>query len=179
MSALTVVSKMGSGLFLNLLVVLALGSTLVPAAHGQLYECDGRWTNKPCAGKVAREIAATSRPEKPVEKSTSAIGKAPEPLAPRYSLIRKLKKLNDEYVERGIPSLNEAELDGFESLCLDRSKPFVDCQSSFNEISNRLRELELTREANDLAAERNEIEQQKLDRRTGIQREGSTEEPVG
>jgi len=136
----------------------------------QIYECDGRWTNKPCAGVVGRSMEEVANPAPPAVRVTPSSERAPEPLAPRYSLIRKLKKLNDEYTDRGVTGLNDSEIDGFESLCLDRARPFLDCQSAFDEHSNRLRELELTREANDLAAERNEIEQQKANQLTGTQR---------
>ncbi|MFM1847856.1 MAG: hypothetical protein RL417_1330 [Pseudomonadota bacterium] len=135
------------------------------AGAAQIYECSGRWTNKPCDGDVGRMIEEVSRPEPPQQASPVPGSPAPEPLAPRYSLIRKMKKLNDEYITRGVPGMDDAELDGFEALCLDPERPFVDCQNAYNEKSSRLLDLELAREANDLAAERNTIEQQKIDDR--------------
>jgi len=136
---------------------------LCQGAHAEIYECNGKWTNKPCDGQVSRSLEEIDRPERVAPSSSERLETSPEPLAPRYSLIRKLKKLSKDYVGRGVPSLSDTEIDGFESLCLDRSRPFVDCQSAFDEHATRLRNLELAREANDLAAERNVIEQQKAD----------------
>lgn len=133
------------------------------AAAAEIYECDGKWTNKPCNGQIARSLEEVSRPEQSGSSTPALAATPPEPLAPRYSLIRKLKKLRDEYLGRDVPSLSDTEIEGFESLCLDRSRPLVDCQSTYNEYSSRLRDMELAQEANDLAAERNVIEQQKAD----------------
>ena len=133
-------------------------------ALGEIYNCGGVWTNTPCPGaadqmlpEISRAVRAPASPRSEDSASTSQ-----EPLAPRYSLVRKLKKLNREYLDRGSNGLNKTEIDGFESFCLDRSHPFVDCQSLFDEHSKRLRELEIAKESNDLLAERNEIEQRKL-----------------
>lgn len=136
---------------------------LSQAAAAEIYECDGKWTNKPCNGHIVRSLEEVSRPERSDSSAPDLVATPPEPLAPRYSLIRKLRKLSDEYLGRGVPSLSDTEIEGFESLCLDRSRPLVDCQSAYNEYASRLRDLELAQEANDLAAERNVIEQQKAD----------------
>lgn len=140
-----------------------LALLICQTARADIYECNGKWTNKPCDGQASHSIAEITRPERRRASVPELVGTPPEPLAPRYSLIRKLKKLNQEYVDRGAPRLGDTEIEGFESLCLDRTRPLVDCQSAFNEHATHLRDLELAQEANDLAAERNIIEQQKAD----------------
>jgi hypothetical protein len=150
-------------LIVSTIRILFLILCLCQVASAEIYECNGKWTNKPCDGEIGRSLEEIERPEPSVSTRPEIVGTPPEPLAPRYSLIRKLKKLRNEYTGRGMPSLSSTEIDGFESLCLDRSRPFVDCQSAFDAHATRLRDLELAREANDLAAERNVIEQQKAD----------------
>ena len=143
---------------------LAACMTLMPALGAtQVYRCEGTWTNNPCAGTPEATLPVISRSAREITSASLTPSPSSEPLAPRLSLVRKLKKLNREYIDRGSPGLNATEIESFESLCLERSRPLVDCQTSFTEHSKRLLDLELAKEANELAAQRNDIEQQKVD----------------
>jgi len=144
-------------------VVVAGLLTVIQRGEAQVYRCEGTWTNRPCSGAQEEKLPQISRSAPASTVSNPTPDLPPEPLAPRLSLVRKLKKLNRDYLDRGSPGLNTTEIESFESFCLERTRPLVDCQTSFNEHSRRLLDLELAKDANELAAQRNDIEQQKAD----------------
>jgi hypothetical protein len=157
---------------LSLLVAL-MGAAGSNAAHADIYQCDGKWTNRPCEGETQKTLKEVSRepsartllPEvsaEPASDQNSSANTALEPLAPRTELVRKLRKQSDEYKRKGGVSLSSAQLDGFRRSCEDRSKPYSDCLAAFNEQSEKLTTLNQKQEQLGIDQKRNEIEEDKV-----------------
>jgi len=146
-------------------VLLLIGAM---TAEAEIYKCDGQWTNKPCAGRVEEKLDEVVRPGIPADPGATPTTPT-EPLAPRYAIVRRLRKMNEEFRSRSGVTLSRAELELFEDRCTDRAVPFAECQDAFNTHTARLKELSLQAEENDIAQEKNDIERSRL---TGIPAEG-------
>jgi hypothetical protein len=122
----------------------------VSVAHSEIYQCDGKWTNKPCAGAIEKTIhesagqAADAGGEPveaaPVEEAVKPGEEALEPLAPRYALTRKLRKTNKEFSQKHNVSLTKEELHAFDERCTKRETPFSQCQAEHDAYVRKLNE---------------------------------------
>jgi hypothetical protein len=138
------------GIGYHLLLVALAAAT---PASAEIYQCDGKWTNKPCGGTIERtmhekvdpQAALPGLEEMVAEQSPpqNVVPEAPnsEPLAPRYSLARKLKKLNKDFTEDHGVSLTKEEVRAFEERCTRRETPFSQCQSEYDVFAQRLNAL--------------------------------------
>ena len=161
-------------LLLGLLLAgqLLVAITSLSVAHADIYQCNGKWTNRPCEGETQKVIKEVTR-EPSVDRMLSApaeitseenapANSALEPLAPRTELVRKLRKQSDDYKRKGGVSLSNAQIDGFRRSCEDRSKPYTECLAAFNDQSGKLTALNQKQEELGIDQKRNEIEEDKV-----------------
>jgi hypothetical protein len=121
----------------------------VSHAFSEIYECDGKWTNRPCDGAIERTMPERSQPDidqadidqesqvKANEANNQAI-KVEEPLAPRYALTRRLRKYSKEMTQKHNLSLTKEEMKSFEDRCHKRETPLAKCQSEYDQFVQRL-----------------------------------------
>lgn len=111
-----------------LLITLSLGATSVSA---EIYNCDGKWTNRPCKGVIERsleEVEPETRGDKP--KSDASTQQSSEPFAPRYEALRKLKKTSDTLTKSGKIGASRGEYETVRKLCMDREKTNAQCKEA-------------------------------------------------
>jgi hypothetical protein len=137
-----------TGITFIAVALTALQITLVGTAQCEIYQCDGKWTNKPCSGAIERtmhesaEVVVDAGGE-PVEAEEKEEAAKPgdivlEPLAPRYALARKLRKTSRDFsLKHGI-SLTKEQLSDFDERCTKRETPFAQCQAQFDGYVQKL-----------------------------------------
>lgn len=121
---------------------------LPPSARAEIYQCDGKWTNLPCDGSISKTLPESISAQKnddqedavepPQEVSSSESGGTQEPLAPRYSLVRRLRKTSRDFYLKHKISLTKDELNAFEERCMKRETPLDQCQSQYDAFVQRL-----------------------------------------
>jgi hypothetical protein len=134
---------------------------VVLPAQAELHQCEGVWTNAPCAGAVEKSLGAevvsapgsipSSRDDR--EQDGPAVATTREPLAPRLELIRNLRKLNDGSRRAGQKTLSNSQLEQHKVQCNDLTKPYADCLATFNSLSAQLAELNKKQEGNNVVVE--------------------------
>lgn len=133
------------------------------SAAADIYQCNGQWTNKPCDGAVENRIeekAYVSEAPKPSGKGElSKDGDVP--YADRLRAIRDLNKLNEQSTRQNKVGLSGVELRLAKDTC--EKQPYTDCQRTVQELSAKLAQLKMQKEANELADNRNKIEAAKLE----------------
>lgn len=129
--------------------ILALGAGalfVVPSLHAEIYQCDGKWTNRPCEGAIERTMHESSGDEVEIDPAEALQNNAEEkkeistgdPLAPRYSISRKLKKLSKDLMQKYQIGLSKEELRAFEAQCIETGVTIAQCQSKYDEVAQRL-----------------------------------------
>lgn len=135
---------------------------LASNAEAELKKCNGTWTNLACDAPVQDTMAESKRSAAPkiidIDAGSSSSSAVLEPLAPRLELIRKLKKVSDEYRTKGGHFLSREELDAFRRGCEDRTRPFSECLGEFNNQQNKLVSQNQKKEELNQNSNRNEIE---------------------
>lgn len=124
---------------------------IVPSLSAEIYQCDGKWTNRPCEGEIERTIhektsvvvedGGSNDAAETVSETAADDGKkdvALEPLAPRYSISRRLKKLSKELTQKYQIGLTKDELHAFEERCINRENTLAQCQSEYDVLAQRL-----------------------------------------
>jgi hypothetical protein len=161
--AQTMITALRSVLFL--LVVVALPLT----ALGEIYECDGRWTNVPCKGKTTRTVEAASKRKVMTPEQARSLGD-------KRSLFHEL---NMKAIKASRDFDLRFDLKEIERVCLEPFSSLEECrmltESADNRISEKITESKqlaeqrrlaeaqeesnkLQQEANDIAIEHNNIE---------------------
>lgn len=134
-------------------------------AQAQIYNCSGRWTNKPCSGEVRRILEEQGNDT--TEAHSSDPGKS-EKSSLFHKLTMKAIKARREFNI-------ESDLSDVESLCFTPQTTVSLCREEIDkqeqeldqriaqerELAAQQRVVELQQEANKLARERNEIEAKK------------------
>lgn len=134
----------------------------VSAVWADVYQCDGKWTNKPCDGQVAKKLVET---EQGLETVDPARGEKRSLL---HELTMKALKARDDYQIR-------TDLASAQNTCTKPGISLEQCQTTAQKIdkdldekidraaklANKKKQLELQQEANRLQAERNKIEDNK------------------
>jgi len=115
-----------------LLVTLLLGASSVSA---QIYNCDGRWTNRPCKGVVERALEEVKPSEEvkgnePKRERSTSPQHSSEPFAPRYDALRQLKKTSDNLTKSGKIGASRGEYETVRKLCMDREKTNAQCKEA-------------------------------------------------
>jgi hypothetical protein len=135
------------------------------AAQAQIYNCSGKWTNKPCSGEVLRTLEEQSN-DAPGAHSSDP-GKSE-----KSSLFHKLTM---KAIEARREFKIDSDLSYLESLCFTPQTTVSVCREEIGkheqeldkriakerELAAQQRAVELQQEANKLAQERNEIEAEK------------------
>ena len=132
-------------------IISLIASTLlfiVPSLHAEIYQCDGKWTNRPCDGAIERtmhesagneiEMDPAEEHQKNAEEKKETQTSAADPLAPRYSISRKLKKLSKDLMQQHQIGLTKEELRAFESHCIEDGVTIAQCQAKYDEVAQRL-----------------------------------------
>lgn len=130
------------------MLFLLLTQAFVTSAQAEIYQCDGKWTNRPCDGAVERTLPEsalvntspeeTSESENQAEEPSKDDSPALEPLAPRYSLVRRLKKFNRDFSLKHKISIPKEEVRAFEERCMKRETPFDRCEADYDNFVKRL-----------------------------------------
>ena len=145
-------------------IFFLLSCFVVRAASAEVYECDGKWTNKPCPGKVTKSIEELGS-SAPIDESTKL-------LRQKTSMLHELRMKNLQARENFDIRY---ELGAVESFCLKTLTSLEDCDkkvkdadaeldkkiSSASLLASQKRSIELQEEANRLQQERNKIEEEK------------------
>lgn len=124
-----------------LICILLFGSQ---SAFAEIYQCDGKWTNRPCDGAIERTLheksvivdASEDSGEIPNTQKSKVV--VEEPLAPRYALTRRLRKFSKEMSQKHNLSLTKEELIAFDEKCTKRETPLQQCQSEYDAYVQRL-----------------------------------------
>lgn len=121
-------------------IPLLLASLVTTSATAEIYKCNGQWTNRPCNGVVEKKFDEITE-TKPSRTSTTVPTEAaaPEPFAPRYEAIRKLKKESDTLIKAGKIGASRGEYEAVKKLCMERARPFAECKEA---VSSTLAALE-------------------------------------
>ncbi|MCO6432179.1 MAG: hypothetical protein J5J00_15080 [Deltaproteobacteria bacterium] len=134
---------------LLLIAIFVIGLACSPV-DAEIYNCEGKWTNKPCSGAIEESIAEVTRPESQVELPPSdqpiiIDATKPKPTEPptldltqRLELERRIKKSNDKAKQEGKKHLSRDEIEKITRICRDTSKPLKECQSVVNKSEKRL-----------------------------------------
>ncbi len=133
-----------------ILFYFIFATSFVPSLSAEIYQCDGKWTNRPCEGAIERTIhektsvdtsdeadgsdGAEPAKEAPVVEDKKDL----EPLAPRYSVARRLKKLSKDLTQKYQIGLSKEELRAFEERCINRENTLAQCESEYDVLSQRL-----------------------------------------
>ena len=132
------------------LLVAMSGLALLPlSVEAEIYQCDGKWTNLPCDGSIQKTLPESSSikvddeeaegdEKAPAEEAKESSSSVLEPLAPRYSIVRKLKKTNRDFFLKHKITLTKDELHNFEVRCMKRETPLDECQSQYDDFVQRL-----------------------------------------
>lgn len=130
-----------------LLVTMSCLTLLLASAEAEIYQCDGKWTNLPCDGSIQKTLPESSSikvddeqgdEKAPAEEAKEGDSAVLEPLAPRYSIVRKLKKTNRDFFLKHKITLTKDELHNFEVRCMKRETPLDECQSQYDSFVQRL-----------------------------------------
>jgi hypothetical protein len=135
-------------------------------AQAQVYNCDGRWTNKPCAGNIAGVI-----------KEEPAVSKVPSAAAELSEKKSILHELNMRAIDVKRKYALRYDVGEVEKLCYQEGTSLVECRAVAARMTDRIdrkvadltlveaqeRANRLQEEANKLRQERNEIEANKPD----------------
>ncbi len=139
---------------------LSLGIALLSyqsAAYAELYECDGKWTNKPCNGDVTRSIEESGSAA-PADEATKALREKTSLL---HDLRMKEIKAREQYdIQYDISSV--------EKFCLSQESSIEDCskriESARTALDKRIAtegSLAAQRRANQLQDEANKLQEQR------------------
>lgn len=129
-----------------------LAFAIPSGASAEIFLCDGKWTNSPCAGSVEHQIKEIKAPSEPpsTNQEIPSAGIQPaykeEPLADRYALARKLRKINDSFRSKGDVFYTQSEVKGYSDMWLDRNKPYSECVKEFTSLTDKLIQLNNERE---------------------------------
>lgn len=145
-------------------IIFILLCGLIHPAFAEVFECEGKWTNKPCSGKVTRSIEEAGS-STPVDEGTK--------------LLRDKTGLLHEVRMKALSAKENFdiryELGAVENFCLKTASTLDECDKKVKEADSELdkkisaastlasqkRNIELQEEANRLQQERNKIEQEK------------------
>lgn len=119
--------------------VLIVLFAVLPAS-AEIYNCDGKWTNKPCEGKTIQVLK-----EKPL--SEGSLGK-PE-MDQKIALLAKFKRANTESEKKyGI----FVDYPPIEEFCLKDETPLLECEEKLDKatraLSNKIAERERAKKSN-------------------------------
>ncbi len=141
-----------------LFILFFLAQLFQQNAQAQLFECEGKWTNKPCNGKVEKELSVK-------EEKTGIVGISSNPDRAKKSslyhelMMKSVKAKNDFQIE--------TNLDQAEDKCLKGDYTLEECQTqidSYNkELDSKIHKaeiLKLKKEEVQLQKERNKIAQE-------------------
>lgn len=148
----------------NVIIVSTFVALLPTGALAEVYECDGKWTNKPCTGSISRSIEETgsAAPADPavklVREKTSALHEL------RMRTVRLREEINLSF-----------DISGVEDFCLKEPSSLEECRQKIAEsqktldersvaasaVSAQQRSIKLQEEANSIQRERNRIEAEK------------------
>jgi len=149
---------------LKLFTFLAINLILLRSAFAEVYECDGKWTNRPCSGAVT--------------KSLEEIGSSAE-VDEHIKLAREKTSLLHDVRMKALRAREDFdlryEITPLEKFCLTASTTLEECQKRIKEadaeldqkiasassLASQKRSLELQEEANRLQEERNRIEKER------------------
>ncbi|HQH26721.1 MAG TPA: hypothetical protein PLP17_04930 [Oligoflexia bacterium] len=136
--------------FLSLIFILCFSAP----ASAQIFECDGRWTNRPCSGKVEGMVEEVKPEQAPVEDSGLS-----EKKALYHDLNMKTIEAKRRYNLR-------FDLAAVQQLCFQQQSTLDECRKEIQAMEDRIdakiglasqeRANELQNEANRLQQEKNE-----------------------
>jgi hypothetical protein len=146
--------------------IVLSGLVAVAPVAAEIHECEGKWTNLPCAGAAPqRAIPERERALVPVAEQppadrgappladgavtrqkgdgVSSTGASPkptprEPLSPRYDAMRKLKKFNNELKQSKQQPLTSSEIDRINSFCVDLTNTLAECETKIEAAKSSL-----------------------------------------
>lgn len=145
---------------------IAAGGMILIAipVSAEVYECDGKWTNKPCQGSITRSL----------EESGSTVA-----VDPAVKLVREKTSLLHDVRMKVIGARNDFDLrydiEPVETFCLKTNSTLEQCREKITkaeeDLERRLanvsaaaaqrRAIELQEEANRIQQERNRIEEKR------------------
>lgn len=125
---------------LALIPFFIVSLAMVSLAHAEIYNCDGKWTNKPCDGNATQVLK-----EKPL--SADVITKSD--LDQKIAQLAKFKRFNAEGEEKyGI----FVDYPPIEEFCLSDETILADCQEKLDKaeraLSNKIAERERAKKSN-------------------------------
>ncbi|MFN8390384.1 MAG: hypothetical protein U0136_08855 [Bdellovibrionota bacterium] len=149
---------------MKIMTRLTLGVVAVAlpsVALADVYQCDGKWTNKPCSGNVTQTINETHSPSvsDPVPSQNRSLF---------HELTMKSIKAREEYDVK-------VDLSSAEKICLQQTASLEDCKKALDAVETALDQKvasasaaaeqkkanALQQEANRIQEERNKIEENK------------------
>ena len=125
-------------------------------ALAEIYKCDGKWTNRPCTGKIEAQVAESpgdsidemldnavkEKNQTKEEKGESgAVSSQAEPMTKRYEMVRKLRKTNDSYQNQKKKTLERKQVEAVASICNDSRKSAEDCNKANDDALKELEKL--------------------------------------
>lgn len=125
---------------LALVPLFIVSLLIVSLAHAEIYNCDGKWTNKPCEGTATKVLK-----EKPL--SADALNK-PD-LDQKIAQLAKFKRFNIEGEEKHGVFVDYPPIEEF---CLKEETTLVDCAEKLDKaeraLSNKIAERERAKKSN-------------------------------